>query len=150
MEYRCKVCGSVHGEKPRFCPECGSYFIDADDPFDGKEWRGVIRSDGTLAETAVANVKRKARSGKLPGSRTGGHSKGSSKVWSILSLVSAGIVFLMNVISFISKEPIFVLGVPNFVFWIVIQFKAEGWMKKLSSILIILSVVLFIYVVMII
>lgn len=149
MEYRCKVCGSVHEQKPRFCPECGSYFIDAADPFDGKEWRGVIRSDGTLAETGIANVTRKAKSGKLPGSRTGAQGK-PSKVWSILALVAAGIVFLLNVISLISKEPIFVMGVPNFVFWIVIQFKADGWMKKLSSILIILSVVLFIYVAMII
>ncbi|MBE6017770.1 MAG: zinc ribbon domain-containing protein [Lachnospiraceae bacterium] len=148
MEYRCKVCGSVHSEKPRFCPECGSYFIDAADPFDGKEWRGVIRSDGTLAETGVANVTRKAKSGKLPSSRTGAKG-GPHKVWSILSLVSAGIVFFLNVISFISREPIFILGISNFIFWIVIQFKADGWMKKLAAILIILSIVLFIYVAMV-
>lgn len=102
----------------------------------------MIRNDGTLAEEAIANVTRARKGSRLPAGKVGSHVPTGGKVWSILALVSAGIVFMLNLLSFFVREPFFILGIPNFVFGIIILKQAAGWMKKLSAILIILSVIL--------
>ena len=134
MNYTCKKCGSVYDKKPRFCNTCGSYFIDANDPMDGKEWRGVIRGDGTLAESADTLTVRNKNNAGGTGSTV--------NVWGILALISWSIAVFWNIAGILIEEPLWVIGLGNFIFGIIAMSKAWGWMRKVAFILIIVSAIL--------
>jgi len=122
----CKNCGRNLEQKERFCPFCGSYFIDAGSEDDGLEWKGIIRADGTVEQKISVSTDR----GYTPAS------SGSRKVWGILAMVFSGIALICNIIGFLTDFAPILLGFPCFVFAIVACVKAGSGKQRGTAMLI--------------
>ena len=130
----CKVCGKSPENKERFCPFCGSYFIDAESEDDGLEWKGIIRPDGTIEKTAKVT----ASNNYAPVSVS------SQKVWGILAIIFSAIAFASNILGFVTDFATILLGLPCFIFAIVACIKAgNGKRRGIAMLFLFFSVMTF-------
>ena len=106
----CKQCGYNTGKAERFCPNCGSYFIDASSP-DSSAWKGIVMSDGTM-KTSMSSYEvnnRRVSASSLPLKK---------KVWGIIEMASAGWLLMINLIA-LAESSALAAGVFIFIFSIV-------------------------------
>ena len=123
----CKKCGSTLEQRERFCPHCGSYFIDASEPDDSDIWKGVILSDGTLADSAAIT---RVNSSKKPVSDV------SSVVWGVISIVSASMLAFFNLLILLYDSSFFAMAIPQFIFTLVAFRGCKGTRQKKIALII--------------
>ena len=138
----CKVCGSEYEEKPRFCPKCGSYFIDVNDPYSERQWKGVVRADGTVSESASTYVNPLNEKNRQKGARELRVSK-AALAWSIVGLIFSSIVLRLVIICFFSEMEMAIMAFPFAVVSFISINKGQGGMRKAAMFMLIASAIIF-------
>ena len=142
----CKVCSNRLDKKERFCPYCGSYFIDAEAEDDSLKWNGIIREDGTVLSDVKLEADMSAASSM---GRSPAEPKDSPKVWGILAVIFAGIALACSIAEKFVDVGMFIVGIPCFVFGCVACKKAaKGKIKAIAMFLLFLAVIIFMIIVL--
>lgn len=134
---KCKECGFETDLHPRFCPECGSYFIDADSETESVQWMGVMTANGD-----VIQKHRSHASGS--GGKNIAQESGWRKTVGIIAVVFSLICFLSSLAYRMGELEVFaVMGIflfiPAFVLSIITgknSYRSISWIALIITLVI--------------
>lgn len=134
----CKVCGYQTDNKVRFCPNCSSYFIDAEDPDSSIRWKGIISEEGVVSDRAHSEVVKTSASGISV------KNAGRINAWAILAICFSATLLVINIIDAIADGGLFFMGIPVMIMAIISCHKSNRQkFTRIAILLIFLSIMVF-------
>lgn len=125
---KCKVCGFETPSKIRFCPQCQSYFVDANSPDSGIMWKGVVDENGVPSKQPKVPRRLNAR-----------------LVWAIIALITSIINLIFTLLLVFVTDDYLLPGFSMFILSSIAFFLSKS--NKLSWIalgLLIIALVIFV------